>query len=171
MTTYRTRAELPADVEAVRAVEIAAFPTESEADLVDALRADPDAWVPALSHVVVTDDDACVGHALLTRCTVGGLEALALAPCAVTPEHQGRGAGSAVIRSVLDAAAKRTDVGALVVVLGSPAYYSRFGFTNAAHTGVHAGFEHPAGALMTLALTFDRPLPGGLVAYPPAFAV
>ena len=64
------RVETPDDVDAVRAVNAAAFDTDAEARLVDALRADPDAWVDGLS-AVVEDAGVVVGHALVTRCRVG----------------------------------------------------------------------------------------------------
>nr|WP_198319341.1 hypothetical protein [Actinopolyspora erythraea] len=56
--------------------------------MVDALRADPGAWLPGLSMVAESDDGALLGHALLTPCHVDDEAALALAPCAVLPEHQ-----------------------------------------------------------------------------------
>lgn len=50
MTTHHwtTRAETPADIPAVHALNCAAFPTAEEAELVDALRQDP-AWIDGLS--------------------------------------------------------------------------------------------------------------------------
>lgn len=53
MTTWTTRAEHPQDVAAIRAVNIAAFPADDEANLVDVLRADPAAWIDGLSTVSV----------------------------------------------------------------------------------------------------------------------
>ncbi len=102
-TTWTARPERPDDVRAIRKVNLAAFPTAAEADLVEALRAS-DAWIEGLS--IVTEDPAgtVVGHALLTRCHVDGAPALALAPCAVLPRVQRSGAGSAAIRAGLEAA-------------------------------------------------------------------
>lgn len=164
---WPTRRERPEDRAAVHAVNLAAFPTAAEADLVDALRADPDAWLDL--SVVALDDDRIVGHALLTRCHVDGAPALALAPCAVLPSHQGRGAGAAAIRAALEAAREAGEN--LVVVLGHAAYYPRFGFTPASARGVRAPFEVPDEAFMALALDASRPTPTGTVAYPPAFGV
>ena len=45
MSTWTTRAETDADVDAVRAINLAAFDTAAEADLVDALRAGAH-WIP-----------------------------------------------------------------------------------------------------------------------------
>jgi predicted N-acetyltransferase YhbS len=157
----------------VRRVVEAAFPTPAEADLVDALRQDPDAWLPGLSWVVsdAQDPDAGpVGHALITRCRVGGEPAAALAPCSVLPDHQGRGAGTAVTEAVL-AAAREAGEG-LVVVLGHPDYYPRFGFRPASGLGICAPFDVPDEAMMALVLDpSDRPVPSGPITYPPAFGV
>lgn len=145
---WSTRRETPADVDAVRAVNLAAFPTAGEADLVDALRADPDAWLDL--SFVGTEKNEVVAHALLTRCHVDGEPALALAPCAVVPRHQSRGVGAATIRAVLEAARERGEN--LVVVLGHADYYPRFGFTPASAHGVRAPFDVPDEAFLTLAL-------------------
>ncbi|MCD2186181.1 GNAT family N-acetyltransferase [Actinomycetospora soli] len=161
------RAERPEDRSAVRAVNLAAFPTAGEADLVDALRADAEGWVD-LSFVAL-DDGAVVGHALLTRCHVDGAPALALAPCAVLPSHQGRGAGAAAIRAALEAAREAGEN--LVVVLGHADYYPRFGFAPASARGVRAPFDVPDEAFMALALDAARPTPTGTVTYPRAFGV
>ncbi|MFB8247733.1 GNAT family N-acetyltransferase [Streptomyces sp. NPDC055952] len=136
MSTWTTRPETPSDIPGVRAVNLAAFPTADEADLVDALRADPSAWIEGLSMVSQAPDGTLVGHALLTRCHVDGTPALALAPCAVLPSVQRTGAGSAAVRAVLDAARARGEN--LVLVLGHADYYPRFGFTPASRFGVRA---------------------------------
>ncbi|GAA2981393.1 GNAT family N-acetyltransferase [Actinokineospora diospyrosa] len=163
-----TRPETPDDRAAIHAVTAAAFPTADEADLVDALRADPNAWIGGLS-IVATEGDAVVGHALLTRCQVGGHPALALAPCSVRPDRQRQGVGDAMIRFALAAA---RDLGEnLVVVLGHAEYYPRFGFTPASGFGVRAPFDVPDEALMALSLDPARPTPTGVIAYPAAFGV
>ncbi|GAA3365813.1 GNAT family N-acetyltransferase [Saccharopolyspora gregorii] len=166
---WTTRVERPADVADVRAVNAAAFPTEEEADLVDALRADRDAWIDGLSIVSADGSGSVVGFALLTRCHVDDAPALALAPCAVLPAQQGRGAGSAAIRAGLDAARELGEN--LVIVLGHAGYYPRFGFTPASGFGVRAPFEAPDDAFLALSLDTSRPTPTGLVRYPAAFGV
>ncbi|WP_033374743.1 GNAT family N-acetyltransferase [Actinopolyspora halophila] len=166
---WSTRPEGAADRAAVRAVNLAAFPTAEEADLVDGLRADPPAWIDGLSMLSETAGGTPVGHALLTRCHVDDHPALALAPCAVLPEYQRRGAGAAAIRAVLDAARALGEN--LVVCLGHAEYYPRFGFTPASGFGVRAPFEVPDEAMMALALDGSRPVPGGTIRYPDAFGV
>lgn len=167
---WDTRPERPGDVAAIHRINALAFGTEAEADLVDALRADPGAWVEGLSTVTTAPDGgAIVAHALLTRCQVGGQPALALAPCATVPQHQGTGAGSAAIHAGLQAA--RDGGENLVVVLGHAAYYPRFGFVSAASMGVTGPFEVPDDHFLALALDPSRPTPRGEISYPAAFGV
>jgi putative acetyltransferase len=165
---WTTRSETPNDVKAIREVNLAAFPTAAEADLVDALRAS-DAWIEGLSIVTEDNEGTVVGHALLTRCQVGGTPALALAPCAVLPSVQRRGAGSAAIRAALATASTMGEK--LVLVLGHPGYYPRFGFTPASTFGIRPSFEAPDEAMMALPLDPDVGIPRGTITYPAPFAV
>ncbi|UGY91158.1 GNAT family N-acetyltransferase [Streptomyces gobiensis] len=166
-----TRPERPADTAAVRRINLAAFETPAEADLVDAVRQDP-AWLPEFSYVAETPDGEPIAYALLTRCLIGEPEtpALALAPCAALPEYQGQGAGSAVIRAVLPAA--RAAGERTVIVLGHPTYYPRFGFTPCSRFGITppAGQDWPDLAFLALSLD-GGPLPRGEVHYAKAFGV
>ncbi|WP_030751905.1 bifunctional class I SAM-dependent methyltransferase/N-acetyltransferase [Streptomyces griseus] len=166
---WPTRPERDTDHGAVREVTAAAFGSPAEADLVDALRADPDAWLPGLSVVAEAPDGTVAAHALITRCRVGGAPAAALAPVSVAPEHQRAGAGQAVVRAALDAA--RLAGERLVLVLGHPEYYPRFGFARASEYGIQPGFEVPDEAMMALVLDGSGPVPAGTIAYPAAFGV
>ena len=165
-TAWRTRPETGADVLAVRQVNLAAFPSEDEADLVDALRAS-DAWIDGLSILAEDSEGNVVAHALLTRCHIDGAPALALAPCAVLPRVQRRGAGSATIRAALDAARTRGEN--LVVVVGHADYYPRFGFTPASAFDIRASFEVRDEAVMALRLDPHAETPHGTIAYPSPF--
>lgn len=170
MTTpngWITRAETDADVAAIREINNAAFDTTEEADLVDALRADP-AWIDGLSVVSETPDGKLVGHALLTRCHVDDTPALALAPCAVLPEYQKTGAGSAAISAALRAAEEAGEH--FVIVLGHPTYYPRFGFTRASEYDIRLSIDVPDEALMALRLG-SEPLPLGTVRYAAPFGI
>ncbi|NGO67972.1 GNAT family N-acetyltransferase [Streptomyces boncukensis] len=164
-----TRAETSADIPAVRAVELAAFPTAQEADIVDALRADAAAWIEGLSLVATDEHGRLVGHALLTRSHIGDVPALCLGPVAVHPRWQRSGAGSAAVRAALRAAGDRGE--RHVVVLGHPAYYPRFGFTRASAHGIRVTFEVPDEALMALSLDAGHPLPAGTVRYAAPFGI
>jgi putative acetyltransferase len=167
-TGWTTRPETPADVRAIREVNLAAFPSAAEADLVDALRAS-DAWIEGMSIVTEDSQGTVVGHALLTRCHVGGTPALALAPCAVLPRVQRRGAGSAAISAGLEAARSMGEK--LVLVLGHVEYYPRFGFTPASKFGIRPSFEAPDEAMMALALDPDAEIRHGTIAYPAPFGL
>lgn len=171
--TWSVRPERPSDAPAIRRVLLAAFPGPDEARLVEALRDDPGAWIGGLSWVATDPSGHVVGHALLTRCHVDEDSALALAPCAVSPQLQRQGVGGAVIRSALTAAAERVHRGGenLVVVLGHPDYYPRFGFGRASAMGVRAPFDVPDEAMMALALDPSLPTPHGVIRYPAAFGV
>lgn len=169
MTTWNARPETADDIPVVREILLAAFPTAAETDIVDALRADAQAWIDGLSMVTTAPDSTPVGYALLTRCHVGGQPALALAPCAVLPSAQRAGAGSAAIRTALAAAQAMGEN--LVVVLGHAGYYPRFGFTPASRFGIRAPFDVPDEAMMAMALDDTRPVPAGTIRYPAAFGV
>ncbi|WP_030991523.1 GNAT family N-acetyltransferase [Streptomyces sp. NRRL S-1813] len=84
-STWHPRPETAGDVPAVRRIDLAAFETAGEADLVDALRRDPAAWLPGLSYVAEAPDGTPAAHALLTGCHVGTVPAVTLAPCAALP--------------------------------------------------------------------------------------
>lgn len=167
--TWITRAETGADIAAVREIVLAAFPTAEEADLVDALRADRNAWIDGLSVVALDEDGRPAGHALLTRCHIGSTPALCLAPVAVLPGQQGTGAGSAAVRAVLRAAEEMGE--RCVVVLGHPSYYPRFGFTRASAHGIRLTIEAADEAVMVLALGDGGPLPRGTVRYAAPFGI
>ncbi|MFJ5832546.1 GNAT family N-acetyltransferase [Streptomyces sp. NPDC093089] len=171
---WRTRTETDGDTAAIRRVVATAFgseaaPSATEADLVEALRLDADAWLPGLSYVAEAPDGTVAAHALITRCRVGGAPAAALAPVSVAPAHQRTGAGQAVVRAVLDAARLRGE--RLVLVLGHPEYYPRFGFVRASAYGIKPGFEVPDEAMMALVVDDSAPVPAGTLVYPAAFGV
>lgn len=167
-THWITRAETGADIPAVREIDLAAFETPLEADLVDALRTD-DSWIDGLSIVATGQDGMPVGHALLTRCHIDDTPALCLGPVAVLPEYQRTGAGSAAVRASLKAAKYMGEH--FVTVLGHPAYYPRFGFTRASTHGIGLTIDVPDEAMMALTLDADHPLPSGTVRYAAPFGI
>ncbi|HEX4704532.1 MAG TPA: N-acetyltransferase [Pseudonocardiaceae bacterium] len=133
------RRETPADVPGIGDTVRRAFaqpdgPAQAldHGDLVDVLRAG-DAWLPALS-MVAEEPDGIVGHVVCTRASVGGEPVLILGPLAVVPEQQRTGVGSALVHAVLGAADALDEP--LVALLGSPVYYGRFGFRDAAEFGI-----------------------------------
>jgi len=145
------RPELPSDRLAIRAVLERAFASDAEARLVDALRGRTD---PQVSLVAVDPTGGVIGHILFTPVAIRGSErssrAIGLAPMAVLPEHQRGGVGSALIRAGLAACAALGE--RVVVVLGHPDYYPRFGFVPAWHHGLYYGRPGPDPAFMVCAL-------------------
>jgi putative acetyltransferase len=132
------RAEQPEDAPAVAGVVTLAFASArhssgTEAVLVSRLRADPEAWLSRLAFVAVLDG-AVVGYVLGSRIHVGGSPAVALAPLAVHPQHQGAGIGQQLVRRLVGEARSAGET--LIVVLGDPEYYSRFGFRAAEDLGI-----------------------------------
>ncbi|MEU4214801.1 N-acetyltransferase [Actinoplanes sp. NPDC026623] len=142
------RAERADDVPGVRGVLLAAFGTDAEARLVETLRPGH-AWLPDLC-VVAEENGAVVAFALLSRIMVGGERGLALGPVGVLPDLQKRGLGSAVIREGLRRATAAGE--RLVLVLGDPAYYGRFGFVPAAPFGITSEWSSFGDAWQVLAL-------------------
>jgi putative acetyltransferase len=172
------RPETAADVAAVHAVTAAAFtgvahsapPVEpggppGEATLVDRLRADP-GWIPELALVAV-DDGAVVGHVVATRGDVAGRPALGLGPVSVRPDRQGTGIGSRLVRALLAAAADRGE--GLVVLLGDPGYYHRFGFRPARELGIEAPDPGWGDFFQALALPGHDPAVTGRFTYAAPF--
>ena len=127
------REETPADHVAIRAIHIAAFGQAEEADLVDALRRAGAVLVSLAAEV----DGGLVGHILFSRMFVESVPAVALAPVAVHPSWQRRGIGGELIRRGLDMLRDRREE--IVIVLGHPDYYPRFGFSR----DMAKAIEHP----------------------------
>jgi putative acetyltransferase len=151
------RREEPSDYATVWQVVAAAFERPAEADLVAALRNQPDCF----SLVAVLSGEV-VGHILFTPVTFSESpvesRALGLGPVAVHPNQQGRGIGALLIREGLEECLRRRiDV---VVLLGHPSYYPRFGFRPAAQYGIHFSAPVPEEAFMVLELH-----PGALAGY------
>jgi len=143
-----------------------AFPTTAEARLVDALRAGGHLSI----SLVAQEDEMIVGHVAMSPVTVAGARAgLGLGPVAVVPERQQRGIGHRLISQGL-AVARGLGMG-LVVVLGKPAYYGRFGFKPAAEFGLTD--EYGGGqAFQVLELRPGAvPRGAGLVQYAAEFAL
>jgi putative acetyltransferase len=160
------RPERAEDAQAIRAIHVAAFPTPMEADLVEQLKRDGDAEI----SLVAEEDSHVVGHILMSRMRVEGdgriFRALGLAPVAVRPERQRQGIGSALIRAALTEA--RAAGEELVFLVGEPAYYRRFGFSEAAAASFASPYAGPY--LMAQPLTENELPSAGRADYAPAFA-
>ena len=164
--------ETSAHAAAIRTVTAAAFArpeqshqTAAEATLVDDLRAS-DAWLPAFSLVAV-DSAGVIGHVLGSRARVESAPVLAIGPLSVHPNHQGRGVGQALMHAVLGAADALDEP--LVVLLGDPRYYSRFGFRLAEDYGIMPPVPQWRSHLQARPLTAFTPALHGQFAYAEPF--
>lgn len=166
------RQEIEADHDAVyslivNAFELAKHRDGTEQDLVVRLRQSP-AFIPELS-LVAEDDGQIVGYVLLTKIKIGNSTELALAPLAVSPNHQGQGIGGQLIKTA-HTIAKQLGYH-YSVLLGEPEYYQRFGYVPAHQFGIVAPFDVPDGYYMAYALQDNPKAVQGIVVYDGAFGV
>jgi putative acetyltransferase len=140
------RRECPADHGAVRHLHLAAFAVDPvtkvlrspddvpEAPLVDELREDV-GFLPHLS-LVAEDGGRITGHVIATRGWLEplGIPVLGLGPLGVHPDLQGGGIGTVLVHALIAVAEACEE--RLVALLGSPAYYRRFGFVRSTELGV-----------------------------------
>jgi len=164
------RPEETRDHDAISRVHRAAFGQESEVKLIIELRKSKD-FSPELSLVAVMDGEI-VGHILFSPVMIQSgkrsVHALALAPMAVQPESQKQGIGSQLVEKGLECCRRLGHQ--IVIVVGHPEYYPRFGFSAARARGLEAPFPVPEEAFMVIELT-QGVLDGvsGMVVYPAPF--
>jgi putative acetyltransferase len=161
--TVVVRLETAEDQGAIDAVHKDAFRGAAEAELVEALRRSGDIILSLVAHA-----DEVVGHVAFSRLTVSGspVRALALAPLAVIRQWQRQGLGAWLVREGLSRLAATGED--LVLVLGDPAYYGRFGFKAENAVGLQTPYDGPY--LQALALTDEGRRAHGPVQYACAFA-
>ena len=163
------RPESEADRLAISKVNEAAFESQAEASLVDSLR--EGGFVT--SSLVAGTDEGIVGHILFSRLPIisnaGTVEAVSLAPMSVLPSHQRQGIGSKLVQAGIEVC--RNQGHSIVLVLGHPEFYPRFGFSAEVARPLLSPFGGGE-AWMSLEL-----VPGALdgvegrVEYPPPFSV
>jgi putative acetyltransferase len=164
----RIRAELPDDANEIHHLVASAFPTEAESFLVDELRRTGALRV----SLVAVDDDTdhrIVGYiAFSPVIAADGREGIGIAPVAVAATHRRRGIAAQLIEKGLELS--REQGFAYAVVLGSPSYYSRFGFEAAPRRGLSDEYEGGDSFQVLELLPGGLPNGAGLVRYAPAFA-
>ncbi len=136
--------------------------------MVEAIR-ESDSFVPGLS-LVADDEGEIVGHIILSYVALGsGARLLELGPLSVRPDRQREGIGGSLIRASLGIADEREEP--LVLVLGHPSYYPRFGFRRAAGLGIFPPEGIPDEAWMAVTLSTYRTELRGKVVFPAAYSV
>ena len=158
------RFEQPGDIEKIREVNLQAFETETEANLVEALR---NADVELIS-LVAEENGEVIGHILFSPVILGDLRIMGLAPMAVLPDRQNKGVGTKLVKAGLQDCEKAGYEA--VVVLGHAGYYPRFGFVPSVNFGIKSEYDVPPEVFMVKELR-EGALKGaaGTVKYHPAF--
>jgi predicted N-acetyltransferase YhbS len=161
------RPEAPSDIDAIRAVEAAAFAHhpfshQTEHLIVDALR---DAGALAIS-LVAEDAGEIVGHIAFSAAQIGDAAGgwYLLGPVAVAPARQREGIGSALVEAGLQRLRLAGAAGCALV--GDAGFYRRFGFAQA--DGVTC---EGVPAECVLVLPFGGAVPAGELTYHEAFFV
>ncbi|HUG58520.1 MAG TPA: N-acetyltransferase [Candidimonas sp.] len=165
--TISIRPETAADIPIIEALTAAAFlnaqhTSHTEQFIVNALRAADQLTL----SLVAEEESKVVGHIAVSPITISNERAqwYGLGPVSVSPERQGQGIGSGLIRQAL---AELRRLGAAgCVVLGDPHYYGRFGFTatsNLVLPGV------PPEYFQAILLNLNATSPTGVVSYHEAF--
>jgi putative acetyltransferase len=135
------RQETEDDFDAVRRVHAEAFARDGQAGgrppevaLADELRASA-AFLPRLS-LVADNGHLVIGHVIATRATIGpeASPVLGLGPVGVLPSHQRQGVGRALMEAIIGVIESLDEP--MIVLLGDPAFYQRFGFVLAETFGI-----------------------------------
>ena len=123
----------------MREINIQAFETPAEADIVDKLR---NANIPLLS-LVAEDDKKIVGHILFSQAVIkndkNNIVGMGLAPMAVIADRQKQGIGSLLVNEGI----KNINYQKIpfVIVLGHPEYYPKFGFEPASKYNIKCQWD------------------------------
>jgi len=163
------RSEETKDFPMIWQINKAAFDRDAEADLVNNLR---NAGAVTLS-LVADSFGQLVGHIMFSPMVIatdrGEIPAVGLGPMAVLPGFQNRGVGSQLVRTGLE---RLKEMGhQIVIVLGHPWFYPRFGFQPSQPLGIRWENNVPDEVFMVMPLR-DGALEGirGVARYHPAFA-
>ena len=147
----KIREETAQDIEAIGLVNEQAFAGVAEARLVDALRQNEKITLSLVAAI----DEQIVGHILFSPMHIISpvgktYQAVGLGPLAVLPNYQRQGIGADLCQVGL---AMCRDAGHdVVLLLGHPTYYPRFGFQPASLFNITCAYDVPADAFMVLEL-------------------
>ncbi len=150
------RIEIPVDAQGIDALLRRAFNRDDEACLVHKLRED---GLLTLGIVATDDEGGVIGYAAFSPVLIDGEDRqwVALAPLAVDQPFRGQGIGGQLLYTGLDTLNEFGYHG--VVVLGSPDWYSRFGFRAAAELPLECRWPGSEVALQMFSLS-DEALVG-----------
>lgn len=167
--TIAIRSERREDSAAVIAINERAFAGTDESGLVEAIK---QSGRPVIS-LIACSSGTPVGHIFFSPIQIRSegptIATLALAPMAVLPAFQRRGIGTLLVEAGIKECARQGCQ--VVVVVGHPTFYSRFGFGPANGMGLRSVYSSVGDAFMALELS-EGVLAGrtGVVEYPVEFA-
>lgn len=122
-----------------------AFSQGVEADLVNKLR---DAACDIISLVAVLENQV-VGHIIFSPVEINNeVSGMSLSTMAVLPKFQKKGIGSMLIKAGIEEVKKLKN--SLIIVLGHPEYYPKFGFVAASKYGLKSKYDVPDEVFMAL---------------------
>lgn len=162
------RCETLPDYTVIAEVNTLAFGQKNEAKLVEKIRCS-DRYIPELS-LVAEVENVVVGHILFSYIDLVGeetLQVLGLAPMAVHPQFQRQGIGSKLVQVGLEIADTKKE--AVVIVLGHPHFYDRFGFQPSISYEIDSPFPVPEDVFMVKVLQSYEKKYQGKVVYPTVF--
>ncbi|WP_323839393.1 GNAT family N-acetyltransferase [Photorhabdus africana] len=128
------RVEIPVDAAGIDQLLRKSFDTPAEAELVQQLR---EGGLLTLGVVATDDEGQVIGYVAFSPVDINGEDNqwVGLAPLAVAEEYRRQGIGEKLVYEGLDSL---NEFGyGVVVVLGDPHYYRRFGFTLASEHQLH----------------------------------
>ncbi|AFZ33711.1 GCN5-related N-acetyltransferase [Stanieria cyanosphaera PCC 7437] len=162
------RPETTLDYESISIVNDLAFGQQNEAKLIDKIR-NSDRYISELS-LVAELEHKIIGYIMFSWIDLvaeKNLKVLALAPLAVLPQSQNQGVGSALVNQGLLIADNQNIP--LVIVLGHPNFYAKFGFEPSLKYNIESPFEIPKEVFMVKLLKSYQQDTCGKVVYPSAF--
>lgn len=159
------RLETEADATRVHELQAAAFGRAQEADLAAALREGGHSIDEMC--LVAEVDGRVVGHVVCSIGDLGGVPVPGLGPIGVEPDLQHTGIGSALMHGAIGAAEARHEP--MIVLLGNPDYYGRFGFIASSEVNVAPPDESWGHFFQARPLTHHDPSLVGEYRYPAPF--